>query len=900
MVGNSSTQAPVLDKVGPEDTWTMGGLTRHEVGVVSNNMTELEAPIQPIESGSAIDNRSIDDATKQELMTLLSRNTLVDTFKILTTDNANVLPLSYDQMTYKSYVDGAAVTGVWRKYSFPEAIFNANPIVADKAENFTYMKADVVITLKVNASPFTSGAINVAYTPMWEELKPIHKYSNVTLQGVTSYPNTTLYLDQSDSVELRIPFISPYDNFSLGSSSFQFGQSVITLLTPIRNNDGTAVDVNVFCRFENVDLFVPTNVLINPSTGFQTKKIERVLDAIEEHADSIDISDVRFSLQKLLKKLDLRAQSGPAETEETGIVSGVAGIVGDVADMLSNVPVIDVVAKPVSWIARAVGGVASLFGWSKPVTTEGISIMARVPGYNMLNSEGKETNQSLGLTPDQGIIPHGALFEKDDEMCLDYVLKRQNCVLRETWSDKATAGQLITKVPIKPKYLLGVSQLGSFDYACNLFAKWRGGINYTLSFVKTKFHAGRLAIVYCPSGAPDSLGAMLSTNYNMIIDLNEISSDDGTAGQISMNIPYMVNRPYLDMSVDYKAELGIYVLNPLKQPTGCSDTIDMLWWKSAGVDFELAVPMPQMKIPAWDATSITSVDPQSLSLQAQSGFEDKDRNVYHLVPGQDGHGRLMQAVCTIGERVESLRSLTKRFGKIAQYEGGVTTYPTTASVVMSPRDAVLNLYRFFYGGVRYKTSLQQGDELELRYAATESTDKFVQMQDSEPWGENLTIQGNINNLAEYEIPFYSSTRLRTVGVSEAADKPAAANYAVYSRYAHQKEGLLVPLEQWYLTGLGSDCSVMLTNEQLEKATDDGYVIYRKENGKELVGFQPNVYYDQYLWKWQVKRDKAPPEFAYCTVLAGTPTAVYEANADTAGATFLVAPPVIQRVYYSLF
>merc|ERR1712136_654081 len=157
----------------------------------------------------------------------------------------------------------------------------------------------------------------------------------------------------------------------------------------------------------------------------------------------------------------------------------------------------------------------------------------------------------------------------------------------------------------------------------------------------------------------------------------------------------MVNRPYLDMSVDYKAELGIYVLNPLKQPTGCSDTIDMLWWKSAGVDFELAVPMPQMKIPAWDATSITSVDPQSLNLQAQSGFVDKDRNVYHLVPGQDGHGRLMQAVCTIGERVESLRSLTKRFGKIAQYEEGVTTYPTTASVVMSPRDAVLNLYPSF-------------------------------------------------------------------------------------------------------------------------------------------------------------------------------------------------------------
>jgi len=415
------------------DNQAIGQLTRNNDGVVSNNMTELEANIAPVTSGRSMDNKAINDGTRQELRTLLERPTLIDTIQIEpTTSFATSLPRSYNSATYQTYVAGTQPQGTLARYAFPQSVFDKNPIVADKAENFRYMKADVVVTIKVNASPFTSGALNIAYTPMWNELVDIFKYSNITLAGVTSYPNATLCLDQADSVELRVPFILPYDMFSLHDPNFQFGQVLLSQLTPVRNGDGTNVDINVFARFENVDIALPTNELINPSPSFPLTRMDRYAQSLEQI--DLDVPGNKSRLKDIIGRLKLMAQAGSAETETKGIVERVSGGVGAAAEILSSVPYVNIAAKPIGWIARATEHVASLFGWSKPVSTDGIKIMSRVPGYNMVNGEGTETNQSLGLTHDQGILPHGALFEKEDEMSLSYVLSRPNCVEQATWS----------------------------------------------------------------------------------------------------------------------------------------------------------------------------------------------------------------------------------------------------------------------------------------------------------------------------------------------------------------------------------------------------------------------------------------------------------------------------------
>jgi hypothetical protein len=879
----------------------MGQLTRNNDGVISNNMTELEAPVALITSGSAMENKSIDDGTVQTLRSLLERNTLINTIQLSATSSYSTsLPTEYGLTVYESYVQGTIPQGILGSFAFPKAIFDTNPIVADKANNFTYMKADVVITLKVNASPFTSGAINIAYTPMYNELRDIFKYSNITLQGMTSYPNATLYLDQSDSLEMKVPFISPYDTFFLHEPNFEFGQVLISQLTPLRNGDGTKIDVNVFARFENVSVSVPTDKVIQTSIEFPLVRLDRAIDALD--SSNVDKREAKTRVDRIIAKLDLSAQSGSEpETQRKGLVEKVAGTVGDMGEVLSTIPGISAFAKPVSWIARTVQGVASVFGWSKPVTTDGVSIVARVPGYNMVNSEGCDTNQSLGLTHDQGILPHGALFENVDEMALSYVLGRQNCVSSGTWSADDNSGDLISAIRIRPKLISDSTptQLGTFDYTCNLFQKWRGGINLSLTLVKTKFHAGRLALVYCPDGPPpNNLGTLLSTNYNIIVDLNEISTDDGTNAQISMNVPYILNRPYLDNNITSNPAIGVYVLNPLKQPSGCADSIDLLLWKCAGEDFEVSIPGGQFQIAPWDnlTSRYTHNEVNSLNLEAQAGFNEIQNNVYQIMPGQTTKGRLEQAVCAIGEKVDSLRSLTKRFGKIAMKESLITSYPSSDPAVLSPREAVLMLYRFFYGGVRYKFPVNEIETINVNYATTLSTLKFAKYLPNSIYSNPVEVAGNINNLAEVEVPFFSSTRLRTVGVKEIQDSPQVLTLGVRARLVRGD-----PRKTFLISTATTPPTVFTNNtyacfyftaSQYQALLTAGGVI------KNLTGdtFYPDVIYDNAYWQWVAVPPPTGAENLTFMSMPTNPAHAYEANSDTAGATFLVAPPCMSRTY----
>jgi len=895
---NNGVIATTSQKVA--DNYTMGQLTRNNDGVISNNMTELEAPVALITSGSAMENKSIDDGTVQTLRSLLERNTLINTIQLPATSTYSTsIPGVYDQSVYASYVQGTTPQGILGSFSFPKAIFDANPIVADKANNFTYMKADVVITLKVNASPFTSGAINIAYTPMYNELRDIFKYSNITLQGMTSYPNATLYLDQSDSLEMKVPFISPYDTFFLHEPNFEFGHVSISQLTPLRNGDGTKIDINIFARFENVSISVPTDKVIQTSNEFPLVRLDRAIDALD--SANVDKREAKARVDRIITKLDLIAQSGSEpETQRKGIVEKVAGTVGAIGEALSTIPGISAFAQPVSWIARTVEGVASVFGWSKPVTTDGVSIMARVPGYNMVNSEGCDTNQSLGLAHDQGILPHGALFENVDEMALSYVLGRQNCVGSGIWSATDNSGDLIRSIRVSPKLIQDSTptQLGSFDYTCNLFQKWRGGINLSLTLVKTKFHAGRLALVYCPGGAPNNLGSLLSTNYNIIVDLNEISTDDGTNAQISMNVPYVLNRPYLDNNMTSLAAIGVYVLNPLKQPSGCADSIDLLLWKCAGEDFEVSIPGGQFQIAPWDnqTSRYTDNEVNSLNLEAQAGFNEIENNVYQIMPGQTTKGRLEQAVCAIGEKVDSLRSLTKRFGKIACRESLITSYPSSDSAVLSPRDAVLMLFRFFYGGVRYKFPVTESETINVNYATTASTTKFGKYLSNSIYSNPIEVSGNINNLAEVEVPFFSSTRLRTVGVDESQDSPGLLTLGVRPRLVRAEP------EEFLLVSTATTPPTVFTNNTFAcfYFTTDQYNALITAGGviKNLTGnkFKPGIIYDNAYWQWVVTPPSTGADNLSFMSIPTSPTHAYEANSDTAGATFLVAPPCMSRTY----
>lgn len=436
-----------------------------------------------------------------------------------------------------------------------------------------------------------------------------------------------------------------------------------------------------------------------------------------------------------------------------------------------------------------------------------------------------------------------------------------------------------------------------------------------LMFAKTKFHQGRIALVYVQGGrVPAELGTLLSTNYNMIVDLNEISTDDGTNAQVSFNVPYLNNKPYASMipsdpSDDvFQPYVSIYVLNPLKQPTGCEDAIDILTWISAGEDFELAVPTANVGLSSWNSEEVLPdmddfQEADDWRAQAGSGFEaNLSRESYSIVPGQKSQQPLEQSVACIGERVFSLRSITKRFSLAPppkQYTtatvscANLTSYPASSrGNHLCARDAVYMLYRFYYGGIRVKMPLNQNEVGHVTYYNARYLQQFVGAPGDGSTGNMLAntaveINGNINNFLEYELPFYNMTRLNTIQSLNGDD---GTRYAVYAA-SMRRIDMTPPTSD---TSFGfTTYNVNSRNWQPQHAwfiKQADLTAFLQKGGRIFVGGNPIMASRLYspLATTVVQlggADNVNIEEHKCY-----PENIYLAASDTAGCTFLVAPP----------
>lgn len=128
---------------------------------------------------------------------------------------------------------------------------------------------------------------------------------------------------------------------------------------------------------------------------------------------------------------------------------------------------------------------------------------------------------------------------------------------------------------------------------------WRGGMNFTFKFVKTKFHSGRVRIIYVPgdysadSGTLPSSDFDIDANYSTVVDLR--SDTD-----VTFNVPYVAIQPWLLVDVgfpgtarSYQYSVGkiyIVVLNELRNASTVSDTIDVLVEVAGASDYEVSMP----------------------------------------------------------------------------------------------------------------------------------------------------------------------------------------------------------------------------------------------------------------------------------------------------------------------
>jgi len=379
----------------------------------------------------------------------------------------------------------------------PWALYLENKRVINRIANFSLFSCDkMVISVRVNGNQFYYGRCLMSYHPlpgMSEVYEGMNSMSKLMMysQRPHAYINPT----NSEGCEMTLPFMWPENKLRIVEGEWnQLGKLNFDTLFDLHHAMGSpgSITVQLFAHLEGVQLSVPTS--FNPNT--------------------------------------LVPQSGEYSNSP---VSAMATSVARVAGMLGNVPVIGKFAKATQMAASAAGGIAALFGFSRPRVLEGISpFVPRVAGnLSVFNSTDNSMTLALDNKQEVSVDPSITGVGGDDELAIKSLVTRECLISTFPINMTDAPGRLLWNCAVSPSY-------SSFDgsgggdcfmmtpasYTASCFGYWGGTMKYRFMVVASDFHKARLRFVWDPIASPEVSGALpdgpeWNTTKQWVVDISE-------------------------------------------------------------------------------------------------------------------------------------------------------------------------------------------------------------------------------------------------------------------------------------------------------------------------------------------------------------------------------------------
>lgn len=516
--------------------------------------------------------------------------------------------------------------------TLPSSILN-DPNKLSKLEYFRYFTADMKIRIETNAQPYMSGKFWIFYNPYPELVSQGKSVQTSQLTSLTSYPGIEYDINQMSNAEISIPFVSYERAFDLENFS-DYCQLFISQLTPIRDTTTeTKLRMRVYGWFENIKVFGATSKSNLPASY--------LLNKIKEYN----------------KRLNVSFQINTRKEQKGGIVSTVASGVSTVSKALSNVPVIGSIAGTVGWVSDIVGNVASIFGFSRPTSTEPVCKITNVPAHGYTYSQNVDQSVILASQPDNELGPQTKVFQTEiDEMQFDYISANPGVISIFPYTATSDNSSWLLNIPcsIRPfnynhsqtigTHTTAVASPTCAEYLGTLFKFWRGTMCFKISLAKTPFHNGRLILSFDPSNnISDTPFSRLGKAYTTVLDLSENSS-------VIIKIPYLSKFDYLNtfsLSDDLnKISFGTFSIGamaPLLGPATVSDAVDVVVWKWVE-DVEFAVPYSYFNSCVGDDTSTPTIT-ISLAPNVYGSFDYNLPETIDVTQGQLG-GKIYYTIGT--------------------------------------------------------------------------------------------------------------------------------------------------------------------------------------------------------------------------------------------------------------
>jgi len=295
-------------------------------------------------------------------------------------------------------------------------------------------------------------------------------------------------------------------------------------------------------------------------------------------------------------------------------------------------------------------------------------------------------------------------------------------------------------------------------YFANLFKYWRGSICIKIKFVKTTFHTGRLLLVFTPGAGTLTSPTVPQSVYSIrqVLDVRD-------GNEACIQLPWLLPYNYLPSTSTF-GKLDVIVLNQLRAPETCAQSVQMLFYASGGDDFEFALT----DMYAGEGNVTPTVFTTEMRLPG-----DDDLIVEEKI-GHSNESRLStkEMEQSVGEAFVSLKQLLNRSTQLFQAvkdatPGGLQIYPWYSSAVSQTAAGLVEpycggdaynwiapLYLFYRGNARVAvTSFQTtGVATDVDYLPSNSLITggwYCGDYSSYPVGPNAVFQINRNTAQSY-------------------------------------------------------------------------------------------------------------------------------------------------------
>lgn len=498
------------------------------------------------------------------------------TFNIADTDDADLGNFFSRPIKIRSY-SWATGTNLFETFN-PWQDFFENTRVLNRITNFNLLRCKLKVRIVLNGNGFHYGRAIASYVPLHalDDFTKDRAFFIQDVVGASQRPHVYLDPTTSQGGTLTLPFVWYENALRIPDQEWRLMGSInIHGMQNLKHANGATdqVIVSVFAWAEEVSLSIPT--------------------ANEPGALSPQMGEIFTPQAK--------------DEYGTGPISRPAGIVAKAAGALSNIPGIGIYARATAMAANATSGIASMFGYSRPVELANIVPYKPTLLGNMVNTNVPDTSQKLTLDVKQELTvdPRVMGLGSTDEMTIKSIAQRESFLTQFGWAVSDSAETLLWNSEVSP--VLWNELAGTRDelhmpaccFATLPFKRWRGTVKFRFQIVASSFHKGRLKITYDPSYP---LTNEYNTNYTYIIDLakeRDFTIDIGWGNEksiINHRSPLQNSLPYgttalADPSSSANGIISVYVVNDLTVPNSTANNdIEVNVFVSVGDDFEVFDP----------------------------------------------------------------------------------------------------------------------------------------------------------------------------------------------------------------------------------------------------------------------------------------------------------------------